>query len=153
MPDIKEQINNDIKTAMRAKNKEMLSVLRMASSAIKDKEIAMRKGEAVNLTDEQVIEVLSSEVKKRKDSITAYEQGGREDLSEKERSELKILEKYLPKQMSDEELEKIVKEIAETHCHASPRDFGKIMGQVMPRVKGKADGNKVSEAVKKVLSK
>ena len=154
MPSLKNQINTNIKDAMRAKDQEALSVLRMLASAIKDKEIAMRKGEDVSLTDEQVTEVIMSEAKKRKDSIEAYEKGGRKDLAEKENSEIKILDKYLPEQMSDEELEKIVKEIVETgQCPVSIQDFGKIMGQVMPKVKGKADGNKVSEAVKKVLSK
>ncbi len=152
MQNLKEQINNDLKEAMRSREAETVSVLRMLLSAVKDREISMRKGEDVILTDEQILEVLSSEAKKRKDSISAYEQGGRADLAEKEKSEIKILEKYLPEQISDEELESIVKEIVETNGSASVRDFGKIMGAVMPRVKGKADGNKVSEAVKKALS-
>ena len=153
MPSLKEKISNDLKQAMRGREAETVSVLRMLLSAVKDCEISLRKGDDVSWTDEQIMEVLSSEVKKRKDSITAYDQGGRDDLSEKERSELKILEKYLPEQMSDKELEKIVKKTVETQDFASLRDFGKIMGQVMPLVKGKTDGNKVSEAVKKVLSK
>ena len=150
---LKEIINNDIKEAMRGKKADVLSVLRMLSSAVKDKEIALRKGEDVSLSDEQVTEVIMSEVKKRKDSVAAYEQGGRDDLVQKESNEIKILEKYLQEQMSDEELENIVKQIVDTMDGAAMQDFGKIMGQVMPKVKGKADGNKVSEAVKKVLSK
>ncbi len=152
MPSLKEQIDNDLKQAMRNKEAETLSVLRMLLSAVKDREISLRSGEDVSLSDEQVLEVLSSEAKKRKDSISAYERGGRADLAEKEKNEIKILEKYLPEQMSDEELKNIVKEVVETHSGASLRDFGKIMGAVMPRVKGKADGNKVGEAVKKALS-
>jgi uncharacterized protein YqeY len=150
---LKEKINNDIKDAMRAREAETLSVLRMLNSAIKEREISLRKGEDVSLSDEQVIQVIASEVKKRKDSVAAYEQGGRKDLSDKENNEIKILEKYLPEQMSDEELEKVVKNIVETcQWHVSLQDFGKIMGQVMPKVKGKADGNRISEMVKKILS-
>ncbi len=152
MPNLKERINNDLKQAMRNKEAETVSVLRMLASAVKDREISMRKGEDVNLSDDQVLEVLSSEVKKRKDSIIAYERGGRADLAAKEKSEIKILEKYLPKQMSDEELDEAVREAIEACRASSPRDFGKIMGAVMPRVKGKADGNRVGEAVKRALS-
>lgn len=152
MSNLKERINNDLKQAMKNREVETVSVLRMLLSAVKDREISMRKGEDMNLTDEQLAEVLSGEAKKRKDSISAYEQGGRADLAEKEKSEIKILEKYLPEQMSDEELDNIVKETVGARPGASLRDFGQIMGAVMPRVKGKADGNKVSEAVKKALS-
>lgn len=150
---LKEKINNDIKDAMRGKRADELSVLRMLLSAIKDKEISLRKGEDVSLSDGQVVAVIASEVKKRKDSVVAYEQGGRADLVEKENNEIKILEKYLPEQMSDDELEKIVKEIIGSAGDVTMKDFGKIMGQVMPKVKGKADGNRISEMVKKVLAK
>jgi hypothetical protein len=152
MLNLKEQINDDLKQAMREKKDEVVSVLRMLLSAIKNKEITLRKGEDVNLNDKQIIEVLSSEIKKRKDSVLAYEQGSRQDLVDKEKNEIQILEKYLPEQLSDEELEKIVREIIETHDDVSVQDFGKIMSQVMPKVKGRADGNKVSKVVKKVLS-
>ncbi len=150
---IQQQISNDLKQAMRNKETEMVSVLRMLISAIKNKEIAVRKGEDVSLTNEQVIQILRSEIKKRKDSITAYKQGDRHDLADKEEKEIKIIEKYLPEQMSDGEIEKVVREIIEMHGNASvQKDFGKIMGQVMARVKGKADGGRVSEVVKKVLA-
>jgi hypothetical protein len=150
---LKEQVNNELKQAMREKKAETVSVLRMLLGAVKDREISLRKGEDVGLTDEQTIEVVAGEIKKRRDSVSAYKQGGRDDLAQKEENEIKILEKYLPEQLSDEDLEKIVKEIVETQNFASLRDFGKVMGQVMPRVKGRADGSKASEIVKKVLSK
>ena len=155
---LQQQINNNLKQAMRNKQEQEVSVLRMVVSAIKNKEIAVRKGENVCLADEQIIEVLTSEMKKRKDSIIAYEQGDRQDLADKEEKEIKIIEKYLPKQISDEEIENVVKKIVgthgvETHGNASvQKDFGKVMGQVMARVKGKADGGRVSEVVKKVLA-
>ncbi len=153
MSKLQQQISNDLKQAMRNKQEQKVSVLRMIISAIKNKEIAARKGEDVSLTNEQVIQILRSEIKKRKDSITAYKQGDRYDLALKEKNEIEIIEEYLPEQMSDEEIEKVVKEIIQTHGNASvQKDFGKIMGQVMVRVKGQADGGKVSGVVKRVLA-
>jgi len=148
MSSLKEKINNDLKDAMRAKNEVMLSVLRMLLSAVKAREISLRKGEDVILDDAQIIEVIRSEVKKRNDSVLSYEQGGRADLAAKEKSEIKILEKYLPPSLSDEDAEKIIREEI-----GDEKDFGKAMGKVMPRLKGKADGGKISELVRKVLSK
>jgi len=148
MSSLKEKINNDLKDAMRAKNEVMLSVLRMLLSAVKAREISLRKGEDVVLDDAQIIEVIRSEVKKRNDSVLSYEQGGRADLAAKEKSEIKILEKYLPPSLSDEDAEKIIREEI-----GDEKDFGKAMGKVMPRLKGKADGGKISELVRKVLSK
>jgi uncharacterized protein len=149
MAKLLEKINQDLKQAMIGKAAETLSVLRLLLAALHNKEITMRKGGEVELNDEQVIETIASELKKRKDSIEAYTAGGRQDLADKEKSEMKILEKYLPEQMSDEELEKVVLDVM-----ASGADnFGKVMGQVMAKVKGKADGNRVSEVVKKILAK
>jgi hypothetical protein len=149
MSKLLEQINQDLKQAMLKKEVEILSTLRMLIAAIRNKEITLRKDGEAELSDEQVLEVISSEVKKRRDSIEAYISGGRQELADKENSEIKILEKYLPEQMSDEELEKVVKEVIATGAD----NFGKVMGQVMSRVKGKADGGKVGEMVKKLLVK
>ncbi len=149
MSKLVEQINSDLKAAMIAKNAEELSVLRMLIAALRNKEITLRSGGAAELTDEQVLEVLASEVKKRRDSVEAYTSGGRPELAAKETSEIKILQKYLPEQMTDEELEKVVREV----MAAGATDFGRVMGQVMAKVKGKADGGKVSEMVKKLLAK
>ncbi len=146
---LKEQINKDLKEFMQAKNELGVSVLRMIISAIRNKEISLRKGESVELSDDQIQEVLKSEIKKRKDSIYSYKDAGRHDLAEKEEQEIDIIEKYLPEQMSDEDLTKIVKEIIDQN---EDKNFGKIMGQVMGKVKGQADGNRVSEVVKKLLS-
>ena len=146
---LEERIKADLKTAMQTKNELTLSVLRMLISALRNKEIALREGDAVKLNDEQVAEVLSSEIKKRKDSVMSYEQGGRSDLVEREQSELEILAAYLPEQASDEEIEKIVREVAKADGSGN---FGKIMGQAMARLKGQADGNRVGELVKKVLA-
>ena len=146
-----EKINQDLKQATLDKQDKVLSVLRLLKAAISNKEISLRKGKDISLTNDQVIEVTASEIKKRKEAIIDYQKGNRDDLVKKEKQEIKILEKYLPKQLSDKEIEKIVKEIVKTYDDASQRDFGKIMGQVMPKVKGKAEGNKVSEVVKRIL--
>ena len=134
---------------MMAKDAETLSTLRMLIAAARNKEITLRKDGQAELTDEQIIEVVASEIKKRKDSVEAYTAGGRQELADKESAEIKILEKYLPEQMSDSELEKVVKEV----IAGGATDFGRAMGQVMGKVKGKADGNKVGEMVKKLLQK
>lgn len=152
MSKLLEQINIDLKQAMRDKNEVVVSTLRMLASALKEKEISLRKGEAVVLSEEQVADSIASEVKKRRDSIVSYESGGRQDLVDKEKEEIKILEKYMPAQLSDEELEKIIKETFSSLGEVSIKDFGRIMGQVSPKTKGRADGGKVSEIVKKILS-
>lgn len=149
MPKLLEQINQDLKLAMRNKQTDVLSVLRMLIAAMRNKEITLRRGGVAELTDEQAAEVAASEIKKRRDSAEAYRQGGRPELADKESAEIKILQKYLPEQMSDEELEKVIAEVVA----GGASDFGRVMGQVMARVKGKADGARVGEAVKKLLAK
>ncbi len=146
------RIKDDLKKAMQAKNKELAEVLRMLISALRNKEISLRKGDNVELSDEQIIEVVASEIKKRKDSIEAYSKAERVDLVKKEEEEIKILEKYLPKQLSEEEIEKIIKEVISSLGEVSPKDFGRIMGMIMPKLKGKADGAKVQEIVRKIIS-
>jgi uncharacterized protein YqeY len=151
MANLLDQIKIDLKEAMKAKEELRLSVLRMMISVIRNKEISLRKGEDIVLSDEQILEVLSSEVKKRKDSIESYKEGNREDLVEIEKNEIDIIAKYLPAQMSEEELEKIVEDVMKTKSENSTVAFGAIMGEVMARVKGKADGTAVSAMVKKKL--
>lgn len=148
MMKLEEQINSDLKQAMRDKNELALSVLRMLNAAIKNKQIALRKGEEVIVTDELVIETVASEIKKRQDSIEAYLAGGRSDLAEKEKTEAETLKKYLPPEASDEEIEAVVKEV----ITAGATEFGRAMGQSMARLKGKADGKRVGEIVKKLLA-
>ncbi|MCG2700544.1 GatB/YqeY domain-containing protein [Candidatus Parcubacteria bacterium] len=153
MSKLQQQITNNLKQAMLNKEAETLSVLRMLISSIRNREIALRKGEDVELADEQIVKVLRSEIKKRKDSILAYEQGNRRDLAEKEKSEMQILEKYLPPELSEEEIEKIIKEVLSGCAGASMKAFGKIMGQVMAKVSGKADGGMVGGKIKEMLEK
>ncbi len=146
------KIKDDLKKAMQAKDERLVGVLRMLISALRNKEISLRKGDNIELSDEQIVEVVASEIKKRKDSIEAYNKAGREDLAKNEEEEIKILEKYLPEQLSEEEIEKIIKEAVASIGEVSPKDFGRIMGMVMPKLKGKADGAKVQEIVKKIIS-
>ena len=138
---------------MRDKNELKLSVLRMANAALKNRSIEKRgKGLEETLTEEEVIAVMRSEVKKRRDAIVEYEKGNRPELAQKEKEEMVILEQYLPVEMSDEEIEKIVKEVVTGIGDITPKGFGKVMGEAMKRVKGTASGDRVSVAVKKFIS-
>jgi len=160
---IKDKIKEDIKKAMQEKDELKLSVLRMVSSAVfnkeKDNRAKLSKAgeeeskldEMSKLTEEEVIEVVSSEVKKRKDSIEQYEKGGRSDLAENEKKELEILMEYMPEQMGEDEIRKIVKEKIEELGISGPQETGKLMGAVMPQLKGKTDGNIVGKIVQEEL--
>ncbi|EMG27641.1 GatB/Yqey domain-containing protein [Listeria fleischmannii 1991] len=143
-----DNLNEDMKQAMRNKEKEKLSVIRMLKAALQNE--AINQGGTLSEDDE--ITVLSREMKQRRDSLSEFEKAGREDLAEKVRAEIVIVEHYSPKQLTDDELEEIVKvTIAEVGA-TSKADFGKVMGKIMPKVKGKADGNAVNNFVKKYLS-
>lgn len=146
---LREKIKADLVAAMKAKEEKKLTVLRMLTGAVRNKEISMRKGDEVELNDEQILEVIGSEIKKRRDSIEAYEVGGRKDLVDSEKEELEILQVYVPEQMPDDELEAIVK--AAVEAAGVGANFGAVMGKIMPQVKGKADGNRVTAMVKKVM--
>jgi uncharacterized protein YqeY len=146
---LKEKISEDLKQAMRDKAVDKLSALRMLSAAISNKVIALRQGEAVELADEQVIEVVSSEVKKRRDSASEYAAAGRPELAAKEEFEAGVLAAYLPVQMSDEELLSVVRAIIEA---SGQKDFGLIMKEVMAKHKGQVDGRRVGEMIKRLLS-
>ena len=149
MNNLWQKINNDLISAMKSKQKLELAVLRMVFAAMKNKKIAL--GNKEDLTDEQVLEVVKSEAKKRKDSVAEYTRGNRQDLVDKELSEIKIIEKYLPEQMSKEDVEMVVKEVIESLGEVSMKDFGNIMSQVMAKLKGQADGSVVSVAVKEAV--
>lgn len=151
MPNLLDTINNDLKESMRSRAELPLAVLRMLTAAIKNKKIELWQKE--DLSDEQIVAVIKSEVKKRKDSITAYEDGNRPDLAEREKQEMAVLEKYIPAQMSDGDLIAIVERVVASVEGVTMKEFGRIMGQVMTQVKGMADGDRVSAAVKDLLGK
>ncbi len=140
---LKEKITEDMKVAMKGGDKLRLNLIRMLKSEIKYKEI--EKGEELN--DNGVIAVLSSASKKRKEAIEEFKKGGREDLVTREEAELKIILSYLPEQLSEEDILKLVDEGIEEAEAQTPKDVGKVMKVIMPKVKGRADGKKVNQLV------
>lgn len=176
-----QKVANDIKEALRSKEELKLSVLRMLFSAIRNKEIDKRTKLSKNseikdlaaqnnlieprsnfekvgrekeseLNDEETVGVIRSEAKKRRDSIVEFEKGARKDLVDKESAELKILEEYLPKEIEDGELEKIIVDVVAGMGGVTTKDFGRAMGEAMKKVGGQASGDRVSAVVKKLLS-
>lgn len=145
---LKEQITEDMKTAMRAKDSERLGTIRLMLAAMKQKEV----DERVELDDAMVVAIVDKMVKQRKDSIAAFTTGGRADLADKESAEIKVLEVYLPQRMSAEETVAAVKAIVAELGASGPGDMGKVMGVVKTRLAGKADMGQVSAAVKAALS-
>ncbi len=151
---LKARLNKDLTDALKAKNEAKLATLRLLSSAIHNREIDKRTktGGDEPLTDEEVLGVLKNEAKKRKEAAELYDKGGRADLSAREKEELKIIEEYLPAEMSDEELGKIVDEVFAEMSPSGPADFGKVMGAAMKKTTGQASGDRVKEAIQKKFS-
>lgn len=145
---LQEQVSADMITALKAGEQEKVAVLRLLITAMKNEQIKVGS----ELTDEQALKVLASQAKQRKDSITAYKEAGRQDLVDQESAELPYIEAYLPEQMGDEELQKLVQEAIDQVGATSSADMGKVMGVAMGKVQGQADGGRVSAAVKKLLS-
>jgi uncharacterized protein YqeY len=150
---LKENIMADLKEAMKAKNSDKTMVLRSLKAKILEKEISERKAGESLLSDEQIIDVLLKAAKQRKESIDQFTQGDRHDLAEKEKMELSIIENYLPKMMSEEEVQIEVKKQIEHMGASSMADMGKVMGSLMGQLKGKAEGSTISKVVKEELSK
>ncbi|MFM2313167.1 MAG: hypothetical protein RLZZ04_2443 [Cyanobacteriota bacterium] len=148
---LKEQIGEDIKTAMKAKDKLRLQTVRGIKKAILDKEVELRPQGQDSLTPEQEIELLSQQAKQRRDSIEQFTKAGRDDLATQESQELAIIETYLPEQVSDEEVIKIIDELIISSGATTMKDLGKVMGPAMKQLKGKADGKKIQELVKSRL--
>jgi uncharacterized protein len=148
---LKEQIGEDIKTAMKAKDQLRLQTVRGIKKAILDKEVELRPRGQDSLTQEQEIELLSQQAKQRRDSIEQFQNAGRDDLAEKESQELAIIETYLPEQVSDEEVAKIIDELIAASGATTMKDLGKVMGPAMKQLKGRADGKKIQELVKNRL--
>lgn len=147
---LKDKIQENLADAMRSKDEEKLSTIRMLKSAIQYHEI-QKGGAGYTATDDDVIEVVGREIKKRRESIELYEKGQRQELADKEKRELEILQGYLPEQMSEDEIKKLVTEaIAQTNA-TTIADMGKVMGALMPKTKGKADGQLISSIVREKL--
>ncbi|MBM3387653.1 MAG: GatB/YqeY domain-containing protein [Betaproteobacteria bacterium] len=145
---LKDQITEDMKTAMRAKDSERLGTIRLLQAAIKQKEV----DERITLDDAGVVAIVDKLIKQRKDSITAFESAGRQDLADKEKAETVVLQVYLPARLSAQEVVAEVKAIVTELGASGPGDMGKVMGAVKMRLAGKADMGQVSAAVKAALA-
>ena len=145
---LKEQITEDMKTAMRAKDAERLGTIRLLLSAMKQKEV----DERIELDDVAVVAIVDKLIKQRKDSIAAFEQAARQDLADKEKAEMAVLLAYLPERMSAEEVTAAVQAIVTELGATGPGDMGKVMGAVKVKLAGKADMGQVSAAVKAALA-
>ena len=163
---LKVKIREDFQKFLKEKKEIEVSTLRMLNSAIfnreKEKRYKLSKEKPdfkekdlekeSQLTEEEIIQVISSEIKKRKESVLLFEKGKRDDLVKKEKEEIKILEKYLPEQISEEEIKKMAAQVIKETGAKEPKDMGKVMGKLMPKVKGQAEGGLVSKIVKELLA-
>ena len=143
----KEDLSKEIITALKAGDKTRTSTLRLLLNAIKNKEIDLRRP----LTEAEATQIVATLIRQRRDSIEQYKKGGRDDLAGKEEEEIKILNEFLPPQLSEEEITEAVKKVAEEIGAGSMKDMGRLMKEVMGRLKGRAGGRQVQEAVKKTL--
>jgi len=144
---IKEELNQ----AVKDNNEIVRSTLRMLLAVINNKEKEKQYKKKEDLTEEEIVNIIVSEAKKRRESISEFEKGNRKDLADKEKLELEVLAKYLPEQLSEEEVTSLIKETIEEVGASSLQDLGKVMGALMPKVKGKADGGLISKIVKDLL--
>lgn len=145
---MREKILNDLVTAMKEQNKDKLSVLRMVKAAMQLEEINLKR----NLNDEEVINVLTKQIKTRKDSILEFEKGNRQDLISKTNMEIDILNEYMPEQLSEEEVNKIIDEAFNEVAPTSSKDIGKLMGILTPKLKGRTDMANVSTIIRSRIS-
>jgi uncharacterized protein YqeY len=146
---LKETLSEDMKTAMRAKDSEKLATIRLINAAIKQREV----DERIELGDDQVLSVIEKMIKQRKDSITQFEAGGRQDLADKEKSEIAVLAAYMPAQMSEAEVQAEVASAVTQTAASGPQDMGKVMAVLKPKLAGRADMTAVSALVKAALAK
>lgn len=145
---LNERLNEDMKQAMKNQDKFRLSVIRMVRSSIKNIEIDQRK----TLDDNEVLDVLSREIKQRKDSLQEFEKAGRQDLVDSLKAEIAIISEYMPQQLSEDEIKQIVQQTIQEVGASSKTDMGKVMSALMPKVKGRVDGKLVNQFVQQSLS-
>jgi len=145
--ELKEKIQEDLKTSLKAGDQVRVSTLRMLLAAITNKE-----KEGKEITEEQLQEVIATEAKKRREAAEAFKKGGRQESAEKEKQELEVLLSYLPEQLTEDQIRALVKEAIEKTRALTIKDMGKVMGELAPTIKGKADGGEVSRIVKEILS-
>ncbi len=145
---LKEKMTTEMKEAMKSRDQLRLDTLRMIISSIKNREIEKKD----DLDDKEIISLLGTQIKQRKESIELYRKGGRDDLADKEEQEIAILKDYMPEELGEDELEKIIRSAIEDSGASSMADMGKVMKTVVPKTTGRADGKVVNEMVKKLLS-
>jgi len=154
---LKQQIQNDTTVALKSQDSFVAGTLRMVLAAVltkeKDKKFKEKIEGDVILSDDEIIEVITSEIKKRRDAIALYNQGNRPELAKKEEDEIKVLQKYLPEQLSQDDIKKLVAESIAKVGASQMKDMGKVMADLNPKVKGRAEGSRVSGIVKELLSK
>ena len=138
----------DLRKSIKGQDKKRLSVLRGLKTAIKNKQVELRQ----ELTDDQILAVISSELKKRKEAIEMFGEGSRQDLVEKEEAEIEILSSYLPPQLSEEEIKETLAQVIEEVSASSPKDLGKVMKSAMVKLAGRADGREVNRLARELLS-
>lgn len=148
---LKDKIQEDLQAAMIAKDAEKLSAIRMLKSALQYYEI-QKGGAGYEATDEDVIDVVGREIKKRTEAVDLYRKGGRDELAQKELEEIEVLKTYLPEQMSEDEVRTLVQEAIKQTGATEMKDMGKVMAALMPKIKGKADNTLVSNLVREALS-
>jgi uncharacterized protein len=146
---LRDKIMEDVKTAMKNKESERLGAIRFLQAAIKNKEIEVRPNA---ITEQDVLSVIKKMAKQRKDSISEYEKAGRQDLADKEKFELTVIEQYLPQQMSEEQVKQIVEQVVAEKNAADIKQMGAVIKEVMARTAGQADGKMISELVKAKLN-
>ncbi|BCG60302.1 GatB/YqeY domain-containing protein [Paenibacillus sp. URB8-2] len=144
---LSERLNEDMKQAMKSKDKFKLSTIRMVRSTIKNLEIDLKR----TLDDNEVLDILSREIKQRKDALQEFEKAGRDELAASNKAEIEIIQQYLPEQLSEEEIQVIVQQTIQETGASSKSEMGKVMSALMPKVKGRADGKLVNQAVLKFL--
>ncbi len=145
---MKAKLNQDLKEALKAKDEVKLRTVRMLLAAIKNFEVE-KMGPA---TDEEIFQIMSKEIKKRQEAIEMYEKGGRQDLAQAEKQEIEVIQSYMPKQLSEEEIREIARKVISEMNLKSPKDVGTAMKAIMPQVKGRADGKLVNKIVSELLS-
>lgn len=149
---LKDRLSEDLKSAMRAASSDpdqriRVSTIRFLNAEIKNAEITKKS----QLTDEEIVEIIQRQIKRRRESVEQYRKGNREDLAEKEESEAKILAGYLPKQLTDDEIRELAKRAIKDTGAASIKEMGKVMSKLMPEIRGRADGKRVNEIVSELL--
>ena len=160
---LKDTLKEDFKTAMKAGDATTKSTIALLLAAIKNRELDKRARLAKSgtkesdldgasaLTDEEVIEALGTEIKKRKESITTFEQAGRAELAASEKAELAVLSRYLPEQMSEDDVKRLIADAIASTGASTPKEMGKVMGQVSPKTRGRFEGSRLAELVKQAL--